>query len=49
MNDIRLTATLSLDEKTPDEAYLDFNLSIDGQYLHEVGVYIDPEIGRAHV
>ncbi len=42
MNDIRLTATLSLDEKTPDEAYLDFNLSIDGQYLHEVGVYIDP-------
>ncbi|CCH48027.1 hypothetical protein [Pseudodesulfovibrio piezophilus] len=42
MNDIRITATLSLDEKHPDDAYLDFNLSVDGQYLHEVNVYVDP-------
>lgn len=42
MNDIRITVTLSLDEKNPEDAYLDFNLSVDGQYLHEVGVYIDP-------
>jgi len=42
MNDIRITVTLSLDEKIPDDAYLDFNLSVDGQYLHEVNVYIDP-------
>jgi len=34
--------TLSLDEKDPEDAYLDFNLSVDGQYLHEVGVYVDP-------
>lgn len=42
MNDIRITVTLSLDEKNPEDAYLDFNLSVDGQYLHDVGVYIDP-------
>ncbi len=42
MNDIRISATLSLDEKNPDDAYLDFNLSVDGQYLHDVGVYVDP-------
>ncbi len=34
--------TLSLDEKHPEDGYLDFNLSVDGQYLHEVGVYVDP-------
>lgn len=42
MNEIRITATLSLDEKHPEDAYIDLNLSVDGQYLHEVGVYIDP-------
>lgn len=42
MNDIRISVTLSLDEKYPEDAYLDFNLSVDGQYLHDVGVYIDP-------
>lgn len=42
MNDLRITATLSLDEKYPDDAYIDFNLSVDGQYLHEVNVYVDP-------
>lgn len=42
MNDIRITATLSLDEDSPDDVYVDFNLSIDGQYLHDVNVYIDP-------
>ncbi|WP_319472093.1 hypothetical protein [uncultured Pseudodesulfovibrio sp.] len=42
MNEIRITATLSLDEKHPDDAYIDFNLSVDGQYLHDVNVYIDP-------
>lgn len=42
MNEIRITATLSLDEKYPDDAYIDLNLSVDGQYLHEVNVYIDP-------
>lgn len=42
MNDIRITVTLSLDEKNPEDAYIDFNLSVDGQYLHEGGVYIDP-------
>jgi len=41
MNEIRITATLSLDEKKPDDAYIDLNLSVDGQYLHEVNVYID--------
>lgn len=42
MNDFRISVTLSLDEKHPEDAYLDFNLSVDGQYLHDVGVYIDP-------
>lgn len=42
MNEIRITATLSLDEKHPDDAYIDLNLSVDGQYLHEVNVYVDP-------
>jgi len=42
MNDLRITATLSLDEKSPEDSYIDFNLSVDGQYLHEVNVYVDP-------
>ena len=42
MNEIRITATLSLDEQNPDDAYIDFNLSVDGQYLHDVNVYVDP-------
>lgn len=42
MNEIRISATLSLDEKQPDDAYIDLNLTVDGQYLHDVGVYIDP-------
>jgi hypothetical protein len=42
MNDIRISVTLSLDEKYPEDGYIDFNLSVDGQYLHEVGVYVDP-------
>lgn len=42
MNEIRITATLSLDEKHPEDAYIDLNLTVDGQYLHDVGVYIDP-------
>lgn len=42
MNEIRISATLSLDEKHPDDAYIDFNLSVDGVYLHDVGVYVDP-------
>jgi len=42
MNDIRITVTLSLDEKHPEDAYIDFNLTIDGEYPHDVGIYIDP-------
>lgn len=42
MSEIRISVTLSLDEKHPEDGYIDFNLSVDGQYLHEVGVYIDP-------
>nr|WP_321256407.1 hypothetical protein [uncultured Pseudodesulfovibrio sp.] len=42
MSEIRISVTLSLDEKHPEDGYLDFNLSVDGQYLHEVGVYVDP-------
>lgn len=42
MNEIRISATLSLDEKYPEDAYIDLNLSVDGQYLHEVNVYVDP-------
>ncbi|WP_419787568.1 hypothetical protein [Pseudodesulfovibrio sp.] len=42
MNDIRISTTLSLDEKQPEDAYIDFNLSVDGQYLHEINVYVDP-------
>lgn len=42
MNDIRISATLSLDEKFSDDAYIDFNLSVDGVYLHEASVYVDP-------
>ena len=42
MNDIRISVTLSLDEQHPEDAYLDFNLSVDGQYLHDVGVFVDP-------
>lgn len=42
MNEIRISATLSLDEGYPEDAYIDFNLSVDGQYLHDVNVYIDP-------
>lgn len=42
MNEIGISTTLSLDEKMPDDAYIDFNLSVDGQYLHEANVYIDP-------
>lgn len=41
-NEIRIAVTLSLDEMNPEDAFLDFNLSVDGQYLHDVGVYIDP-------
>ena len=42
MNEIRISATLSLDEKHPEDAFIDFNLSVDGQYLHDVNVYVDP-------
>ncbi|MBG0791699.1 MAG: hypothetical protein H0S80_14505 [Desulfovibrionaceae bacterium] len=42
MNELRVTVTLSLDEKRPEDGYIDFNLTVDGQYLHEIGVYIDP-------
>ncbi len=42
MNDIRISVTLSLDEKNIENAYIDFNLSVDGQYLHEPNVYVDP-------
>lgn len=42
MNDIKISATLSLDERDSRDAYLDINLSVDGQYIHDVGVYIDP-------
>ncbi|MCJ2163148.1 MULTISPECIES: hypothetical protein [unclassified Pseudodesulfovibrio] len=42
MNEIRISVTLSLDEKHPEDGYIDFNLSVDGQYLHDVGVYVDP-------
>ncbi|NDV17867.1 hypothetical protein GO013_00350 [Pseudodesulfovibrio sp. JC047] len=42
MSEIRISVTLSLDEKHPEDGYIDFNLSVDGQYLHDAGVYIDP-------
>jgi hypothetical protein len=42
MNEIRISVTLSLDESQPDDAYIDFNLSVDGQYLHDPNVYVDP-------
>lgn len=42
MNEIRISVTLSLDETSPDDAYIDFNLSVDGQFLHDPNVYVDP-------
>ncbi|WP_285906313.1 hypothetical protein [Pseudodesulfovibrio pelocollis] len=42
MNEIRISVTLSLDEAHPEDAYIDFNLSVDGQFLHEPNVYVDP-------
>ncbi len=42
MNDIMISVTLSLDEEHPEDAYIDFNLSVDGQYLHEINISVDP-------
>lgn len=42
MNEIRISVTLSLDETSPEDAYIDFNLSVDGQFLHDPNVYVDP-------
>jgi hypothetical protein len=42
MNEIRISVTLSLDETHPEDAYIDFNLSVDGQFLHDPNVYVDP-------
>lgn len=43
MNEFMLTVQLSLDGENHEDAYIDFILSVDGQYLHEDGgAYIDP-------
>ncbi len=42
MNVLGLSVALTLDEGNPEDAYIDFNLTIDGQYIHESDVYIDP-------
>lgn len=43
MNELILTVQLSLDAENHEDAYIDFILSVDGQYLHEDGgAYIDP-------
>ncbi|WP_243546879.1 hypothetical protein [Pseudodesulfovibrio tunisiensis] len=42
MNVFGLSVTLSLDEQNTDDAYIDFNLTVDGQYPHELDAYVDP-------
>lgn len=43
MNEFVLTVQLSLDGENHEDAYIDFILSVDGNYLHEDGgAYIDP-------
>ena len=42
MNTIAISVTLSLDAEHPADALIDFNLTVDGEYLHEIGVFVDP-------
>ncbi|MEF2146620.1 MAG: hypothetical protein V3573_14335 [Desulfovibrionaceae bacterium] len=43
MNTIAITVTLALEEQNPEDAYLDFLLTIDGQYIHDSqNHWVDP-------
>lgn len=43
LNRLAITVTLSLDETQPDEAYLDFILTVDRAYVHDMDAHwVDP-------
>lgn len=42
MNTIALSVTLSVDRENTNDAYLDFNLTVDDEYIHPPESYIDP-------
>lgn len=42
LNVLGLSVALTLDENGSGDAFIDFNLTIDGQYIHEPDVYVDP-------
>lgn len=42
MNKFVLSVTLSVDRENTDDAYLDFNLTIDDEYIHPPESYIHP-------
>jgi|GEM_PF-894532 len=42
MNRLTLSVTLSVDRERLDDAFLDFNLTVDDEYIHPVDSYIDP-------
>lgn len=42
MNKFVLSVTLSVDRENMDDAYLDFNLTIDDEYIHPPESYIHP-------
>lgn len=42
INSIALTVRLERDKEKPGEAYLDFLLTVDGEYVHEQTHWVDP-------
>ncbi|WP_241667333.1 hypothetical protein [Pseudodesulfovibrio senegalensis] len=42
MNRMIISVTLSVDREHLDDAFLDFNLTVDDEYIHPVDSYIDP-------
>ncbi|WP_147821090.1 hypothetical protein [Salidesulfovibrio onnuriiensis] len=42
MNKIVLSVTLSVDRENTDDAYLDFNLTVDEEYIHPPESYVNP-------
>lgn len=42
MNKIVLSVTLSVDRENTDDAYLDFNLTVDDEYIHPLESYVHP-------
>lgn len=42
MNSMTLSVTLSVDRENTDDAYLDFNLTIDNEYIHPPESYVHP-------